>query len=449
MTIDPVIEKTIAFISKHQMIDPGRPVMLAVSGGLDSMVMLHIFAVSDIPVCVAHYNFQLRGEESVQDEKFVKDATDSLKLPFFSKSASCLSYAENKGISIQEAAREMRYNWLAEIALSNGYHRIATAHHLDDSIESFFINLLRGTGIFGLKGIPLINGPVIRPLLFLKRQEIYDFAIRNDLHWRDDSSNRSDKYLRNRIRTELLPVLNQMHDDFSIRMGKNFERLVGEASLLEQLISQFKKTHFEKTNQHTIIRWQNRHLANGNSALLYHCLKEYGFQFVQTQAILSADVGSLFISPEYELLVDRESFLVRKLSKAERKESFVVASLNESINTPEGMFSIREIDLASVKFNNQRSIEYIDLDQVEFPMLLRRWREGDIFYPLGLKGKKQKIQDLFTNYKLSRFQKEHQWILTSGDSIVWVVGIKLDSRYKIKNKTCRVAEVAFNPPDEF
>ncbi len=429
------------FLLTHDLIVPGKPALLAVSGGIDSVCMCHLFARSGMDFAVAHCNFGLRGLESDGDEYFVQELAHNLGGRFFSRHFETQEYASEQGISVQMAARELRYAWFEDIARQHGFGVIATAHHADDAIETFLINLLRGTGISGLQGIPLKNGKLIRPLLFTGREEIENYVKDNRLRFRKDSSNDEDHYLRNKIRQQLIPVFTGISPHFKNTMKANLSRLQEAGLALKTLTDQSVKDSVLRHRETTNISLQALSKYKPLPFFLHHILKEYGFHedvIDQLLLNLTRQSGKYYQSAHYRLLHDRDKLILTPLEKESKSQDGVtIGPSQKEINTPLAL-RIEYVERpANFTIPQDRHTACIDRDTIEFPLILRRWKAGDVFHPLGALGKK-KLSDFFTDHKFSRIDKENCWLLCTGDRVVWVVGHRLAHPFRVTTKTKRL-----------
>ncbi len=427
-----MLQKFQNHISQNFSFLKGKKLLLATSGGLDSMVMVDLFHRMDCEIAMAHCNFQLRGIESVEDQKFVQEYARANKIDLFEIEFETENYAEKHQLSTQVAARELRYNWFQEILESEKFDYILTAHHADDSLETFIINLSRGTGIEGLTGIPAQNGKIIRPLLIFSREEIENFAKENQIKWRDDSSNASDNYLRNKIRHHLVPLLKELNPDFlsSFQKTQNYlqetKTLAQDASILvfnEVAKSMNKAIHLDIN----LLKKRTNY-----KAYLYHWLNEYGFTaWDDIYDLVDGQSGKQVFSPHYRLLKDRETLLLIPIKIETVIEEFRIEKNQNKVNFPLNL-SFCKVDDVGVGSNT--SI-FVDDDKLRFPLVLRKWKIGDTFQPFGMNGKTKKVSKLFKDEKKSLVEKENIWLLCSDNQIVWVVGLRQDERFKIENTT--------------
>ena len=401
-----------------------KKLLLAVSGGIDSMVLLDLFYKLRFDICVVHCNFQLRGKESKGDEMLVREICQDSYIPYFIESFDTTEFAKINKLSIQLAARKLRYDWFQEI-ISLGFDYVLTAHHLDDNVETFLINFTRGTGLEGLTGIPAQNGNIIRPLLPFSREEIENYALENKIQWREDSSNASDKYFRNKLRHNIVPTLKELNTGFldsfqnTLHHLQQAESLVNDASKLV-----FEKVVEEKENQleihlNSLLQFKNY------KAYLYQWLKEYGFSaWNDIYDLVEAQSGKQVFSETHVLLKDREKLILSERKSTDKSEVFIIESLDSKVNIP--------LKLVFSRFSGGRDVNsnciFVDENKLKFPLTIRKWREGDYFYPSGMNGKK-KLSKYFKDEKYSLLDKENQWLLCSEDQIIWVIGKRADNRF--------------------
>ncbi len=435
-------EALLKFIEQHQLIRGNEKMIAAVSGGVDSVVLLHLLLKTKIPCAVAHCNFRLRGEESDGDEGFVQGLAKKYKLPYFVKHFHTEEYASRKGISIQMAARELRYDWFDELLLTEGYDRAATAHNQDDQLETFLINIIRGTGLKGLTGIPVRNGQIIRPLLFASREEILEYAGKNKIHFREDSSNISDKYLRNKVRHRLIPLLETMNPEFRFTLTGDMERFREAWLIHEAAIGHYEKELFTRKKNSLIIPFEKIDALDHPEVILYEVLKKFGFTRSQTDDMiqnLEGQAGKQFYSKDYRLIRDRDALILTSSMKKRESEKYYIDEKTNFIGQPLRM-EFRHLKSEGLKIPKDPSIATLDADKLDFPLILRRWQEGDYFIPLGMEDFK-KISDFFVDIKLSLHDKEHTWLLTTGRDIVWVVGKRIDQRFRVGPQTKQVLQI--------
>jgi tRNA(Ile)-lysidine synthase len=440
-----MIEEFKSQLFRRLQIPASARILVAVSGGMDSVALLHLLRSAEIETSLAHANFQLRGDESDSDELFVKNLADAFGLPFYCMRFDTTHFFEKEGISTQMAARKLRYAWFEEIAAGDCWDYIATAHHMDDQIETFFINLLRGTGISGLKGIPARGGRIIRPLLTFYRSDIEAWVKTHRLDYREDSSNFKTDYLRNRIRHHLIPALDDLQPSFRKIMAGNIDHLTAAEAFFRDGINEMAKTILEKTESETKISVPGLRQSGHGPLLLHEILQPLAFSTTQTQQIwqaLDGQAGKTFYSHTHRLVKDRNQLIVQALTGAGNDEGeFVIEKDTSEILTPlhlQFQVRTRDIDFQPVADPNQA---FLDHDTIQFPLKLRKWRQGDRFKPLGMKGR-MKLSDFFTSNKFSLADKEKAWLLTDADDeIMWIIGHRIAQPYRIKAGTKSVLAI--------
>lgn len=410
---------------------------MAVSGGMDSMVMLHLFHQAGFSIAVAHCNFQLRGEESDEDEIFVAAKCKKWGIPFHSIRFDTNNYAIQHGLSVQMAARELRYNWFHQVKEKENIDWIATAHHLSDSVETVLLNLSRGTSLDGLLGIAEKNGFVIRPLLFATHNEITNYAAETGVVWREDRSNETDDYQRNFIRHQIIPKLKQVNPDFEQSIAKMVERLSGDGAILTHAIEVWKKQFQRNENDKVILAKKGFEPSlddSYNSALLWRLLRGFGFHFDQSKKIVQAlngQSGKQFLSTSHQLVVDREYLILVPLSSE-------LAEVTIEEGQVDAYMGNRQLTFLSTtiggSINNEEAAIMLDIDSLRFPLTWRKWKAGDFFFPLGMTGRK-KISDFLVDQKVSLVDKRAVSVLESAGEIAWVVGYRIDDRFKVKPTT--------------
>lgn len=440
-----MIEEFKSQLFRHLQISKGARILVAVSGGMDSVALLHLLRNAEIDSGVAHANFKLRGDESDSDELFVKNLADSFGRPFYCKHFDTEHFAQKEGISTQMAARQLRYAWFEEIADEGRWEFVATAHHMDDQIETFFINLLRGTGISGLKGIPARSGRIIRPLLTFYRSDIESWVKTHRLDYREDSSNYKTDYLRNRIRHHLVPVLDELQPSFRKIMAGNIDHLTAAEAFFRDGVNEMIKTLLRKTEAETKISVPGLKQSGYGQLLLHEILQPLSFSTTQTQQIwqaLDGQAGKTFYSHTHRLVKDRDQLIVQHLSRTgDDAVEFVIAKDTSEILTPLHLqFQVqpKDMDFQPVADPNQA---FLDRDTINYPLKLRKWRQGDRFKPLGMKGR-MKLSDFFTSNKFSLADKEKTWLLTDADDeIVWIIGHRIAQPCRIKAGTKSVLAI--------
>ncbi len=431
----------------------GKKLLVASSGGIDSMVLTHLLSKLDYQISLAHCNFHLRGKESDLDETFVVQTAKSIQIPHHIISFDTKEYAKEKNISIQMAARDLRYTWFEKLLQNQDLDFLLTAHHADDNLETFLINFSRGTGLEGLTGIPAINNKIIRTLLPFSRKEIEQYAKENKISWREDQSNKETKYLRNKLRHELIPLLKELNPSLLESFNKTVDHLDGSNQLVKDRIKELKKEIEIKDGENSKFKIQNLELLNNPKAYLYELLKDYGFtQWEDVLSLLHAQTGKQVVSKTHRLLKHREYLIVSPLSiesnqlkKHKIDDSTTNIKINNSLdNKKDLLLNLQQISndenhIPDIK-NTSPNIVIIDKDLLKFPLIVRKWDNGDYFYPFGLQGRK-KLSKYFKDEKMSLLEKENIWLLCSKNEIVWVIGKRLDDRYKITNKTKKILKI--------
>ncbi|WP_298511745.1 tRNA lysidine(34) synthetase TilS [uncultured Kordia sp.] len=423
------IEKHIA---EHLSFLKASKLLIAISGGLDSVVLAKLFYDLKFSVAFAHCNFQLRGEESDGDESFVKQLAANWNVKVFTKKFETENFANTQKISIQMAARVLRYEWFQEIANTYEYDYILTAHHKDDALETFLINLSRGTGIEGLTGIPQQNENIVRPLLTFTRSDIKAYAEAHNLQWREDSSNASTKYIRNKIRHDIVPLLKELNPAFMDNFEKTQEYLRQSKDILHESVQKLREQFVENVadGQYRIEIDELQKLANPK-AYTYELLKEFGFNaWDDISDLLTGQSGKQLFSPNYRLIKDRAYLLIQKRTNEETASEILINDSESIIKTPIRL-QIEEVTRIT---DTGKNVLYVEKEMLKFPLIVRKWQNGDYFYPFGMKGKK-KLSKYFKDEKYSLIDKENQWLLCSGENIVWIIGKRSDNRYKLTKPT--------------
>lgn len=399
------------------------------------MVLAYLLKESDCTFTMAHCNFQLRGNESDGDEKFIRDFALQNKIKLFVTRFDTESFATDNKLSIQVAARQLRYIWFYQLLEENKLDYILTAHHLDDNLETFLINLTRGTGLDGLTGIPAQNNRIVRPLLNFSREEIRNFAVENKIEWREDSSNASDKYLRNKLRHDIIPMLKSLNPSFLDSFQDTLNNLQQAKSLAEDAsVLVYKQVVSEKENQKHFNISELKRLTN-YKAYLYEWLKPFGFRaWEDIYELTEAQSGKIILSENYRLLKDREYLILEPIKE---KDSGIYEIIGNEIKTPIPL-KISETDQI-IKASDTHRI-YVDKETLKFPLHIRKWREGDYFCPTGIDGKK-KVSKYFKDEKMSLSEKENTWLLISDNKIVWIIGKRSDRRFYVSNTTQQILKI--------
>ena len=405
--------------------------LLAVSGGLDSVILAHLCHDAKLDFAIMHCNFNLRGEESDQDENFVVDLADSLDVEVYTQSFDTLKFAENSGISVQMAARDLRYQWFEELRTSLQYDYILTAHHANDNVETFFINLIRGTGPEGLTGINRDANYIIRPLLAYTREELEAFAEEKKYVWREDSSNASDKYMRNKIRHHLVPLMQELNPQFLNSFAKTQEYLSDSLDLVEDYMSLLYPKVIQKDTYGYSLDIPFLQKIPHRKQVLYQLLKSFGFtEWNDVYELLEAQPGKMVFSESHRLIKDRDKLILTEKSRKPEDQEYRLSREEELVMIPDvGTFHISEVDKMEKPSKN---CIYVPASKLQFPLSIRKWKKGDFFHPFGMKGRK-KLSDYFKDEKFSLPEKENTWILCSGEDIVWIISHRADNRFAVEN----------------
>lgn len=414
-------------------------ILLAVSGGVDSVVLAHLCKKANLNFSLAHCNFQLRGEESDGDENFVVELADALEVEVFIEDFETEAYAREKKISVQMAARELRYNWFREIRETVQFDFIFTAHHANDNLETVLINFVRGTGLDGLTGIPEENNFVLRPLLDFTRVEIEGYARNTALKWREDSSNDSTKYLRNKIRKEVVPKLLELNPQLLDSFNKTRKNLLQSSVLIEDYISAlFPRIAKEEDFGYSFKIKLLKTIPNLR-AVLYELFRSFGFtEWNDVYDLLDAQPGKIVYSGSHRLIKDRENLLLTILPP-KNDMIYHIQQDEEVVMLSIGTFQFEEVE--EIADEDKKHI-YLDPEKLDFPLTIRRWQIGDSFFPFGMEGKK-KLSKFFKDEKLSLPEKENCWLLCSKNRIVWVIGYRADRRFAVDNTTKKILRLTY------
>lgn len=414
--------------------------LVAASGGLDSSVLCELCSQAGVQFSIAHCNFQLRGEESQRDEEFVKALARKYAVGFFVRKFDTEAYAGQMKISVQEAARDLRYNWFADLKNERGFSFTLLAHHADDNIETLLMNFFRGTGLRGLTAMPeenLDEKSVLRPLLELRRKDILEFAKHNQLQWVEDSSNLSSKYTRNYFRNELLPAIKKVYPQVEENLLGNIDRFKKTNALYATAVGELKKKLCEKHVTETRIPILKL-MKYQHTSLIYEIIKDYGFGERQVEEVIKladADSGKFIENEFFQIIKHRNWFIIAPKTTA--TDTVAIEEGTKKICFSAGQLEFKTIAREKFQIQKKESIAQLDARHIQFPMVLRKWRQGDYFYPLGMR-KKKKLARFFIDQKLSKNQKETIWVLESNRKIIWVVGLRIDDRFKVTDSTTSV-----------
>ena len=406
--------------------------LLAHSGGVDSSVLFDLFLKLDLQFGLVHCNFNLRGNESEDDYNFVKEIADSNKKIFFYKKFNTIKYSTLNKKSIQLSARELRYSWFLEILEKENYKYIVTAHHLNDQLETFLINSSRGSGLKGIIGIPSKNNNLLRPLLIFSKDKILDYAKKNKIKWREDSSNKENKYLRNFIRNKIIKDWIKYDPELINKFSNTLKNLNSTHEAFKVIIKKFKKDYFVENGNGYYISIKELKKLNPIDFYLFQLFEAYGYSnTTDLSNLINSQSGKYLLSKSHRLTKGREVLILSKIKNLSKDEFYW--NLKKSFNIP--------IELKIVKNNNfdNKTIS-LNKNDLKLPLIVRKWKIGDFFYPNGMKGKK-KISKYFKDEKFDINQKENQWLLCSGDNILWVIGKRADRRFLAKKQSPNIINI--------
>jgi len=428
-----------------------KKLLIAISGGVDSVVLMHLLQLLNFDVTLAHCNFQLRNKESDKDEEFVNNLGKKLNIEVFTTKFDTEEFASENKLSTQVAARNLRYTWFNELLEKHQFDYVVTAHHADDNLETFLINLTRGTGLEGLTGIPAINGKTVRPLLIFSRDEIVAYAKKNSIDWREDKSNASSKYLRNKIRHQIVPILKEINPSLIASFSKTTTFLQESQQIIDDRVEAISKNicinndlstapvcrtgRLEETNTTLKIDIQKLQKLSNPKAYLYQLLKKYHFtEWNDVAHLINAQSGKQVVSKSHRLLKDRDFLLLSTLDKnisLRAVETFFIKENMAKITVP---IHLLLTNTSEKPIKNKHSI-YIDKDLLKYPLCVRKWQKEDYFYPSGMQGKK-KLSKYFKDEKLSLLEKENSWLLCNATKdIIWIIGKRQDNRFITTNNT--------------
>lgn len=436
-----------AYIQNEGLIKPKQKVLLAISGGMDSVVLAHLLNASLIPFELAHVNFQLRGEESERDESFVKDLASSLGVPLHMKKADTISFAEEHKLSIQEAARKIRYTWFEELLNTHQLDLVCTAHHADDDVETMLMNVCRGTGLMGMRGILPKQGKIIRPLLFASRDQIQEYATAHHLQFVEDSSNASDKYARNYIRHHIIPQLTQLWPEAAENLRLNMVRFKESEGLYREALQRKlnKLIHLKEDGLYVPV--EGLRFTKPLRTIVFELFHDKGFSAKQVNEIillLDAHTGSFINSTTHRIIKNRNWLICLPLS-TDVPSIVLIQEDEKDVSFAHGNIHIHVKSSPSKDtLSTDPHIAQIDRSSLTFPLILRPWKAGDYFYPLGM-AKKKKIARFLIDQKVPRHIKERVLVLESAGRICWVVGHRIDDRFKIRSSTPEIVEFQFKP----
>ncbi|MET0299925.1 MAG: tRNA lysidine(34) synthetase TilS [Flavitalea sp.] len=452
-------------VNENNLFSAADLLILAVSGGADSAVMTDVLAKAGYSFVIAHMNFNLRAAESRRDEDFVRSLASLYNTQVYVENVDAAAYSSENNLSIQEAARILRYSWFDKVrqqlpANPNSEKKypdvkIVTAHHKDDSVETMMMHLFRGTGIAGLRGINAVNGKIVRPMLVFTKDEIRDYALQNGLKWVEDSSNQLDKYTRNYFRNQFIPLLKNIYPNVEQNLYANLERFTDTDKLYRLTVDQkLKKLQQVHDNEiHIPVRKLKKEVAWGT--LLFELLHPLGFTSGQVEQVIllaDADTGKQVISEQYRVFKNRDWMIIAPVA-VENSAYHIIDNTDAIVQIGSSKLSLELFDRPAVEFNKDKpgvpvetsnAIAWLDAGKISWPLLLRRQKTGDYFYPLGMK-KKKKIARFMIDAKLSRTQKESAWVLESAGKIIWLVNMRIDDRVSISSSTVKILKIRTSP----
>lgn len=433
-----MIKRFLEYSEQNRLFGKKNKLLLAVSGGIDSMVMAGLFREAGVNYAIAHCNFSLRGAESDGDEQFVRGCAGKHKIHFYSKTFDTLAFAAEKGISVQMAARELRYSWFDKIVTEDGFDAVAVAHNMNDNAETFLINLLRGTGLNGLTGMSPHHGNVIRPLLFATRDEIAAYAAQKGIKFREDSSNSQIKYIRNRLRNRVMPELIEVNSHSLSAITATMEHLGSSAAIIETYIGEIRKSVFRTSGDDITADVSALSSLRPEGALMFELFRKYGVspgQIRDLLALLEAPSGKYITTASHRILRDRNRLMITD-RKSDQEPVWSFESVDEM--SLSGLYSdVAVINRGTDPLPSGSLIACLDLDLLRFPLTVRRWKPGERFSPLGMDGTK-KISDFLIDLKVPVACKEKVMLLLSGDEVVWVMGYRIDNRYRVTAATGKI-----------
>ncbi|MEP6736482.1 MAG: tRNA lysidine(34) synthetase TilS [Chryseolinea sp.] len=420
-------------IEKFELCSKSDPILLAVSGGIDSVSMLYLFREAGYHVGVAHCNFQLRGQESDDDEQFVAAICKAFDIPVYVKRFETEAHAWENTLSTQMAARELRYTWFNELLKTHSYKRIATAHHFDDTMETILLNLIKGSGLDGFTGIPVRNGDVIRPLLFSSRKDIEQYALRKGIVWREDHSNNTDDYQRNFVRHHIIPKFKELNPSLENSWKTGLEKAKSEMNFLNHAYDEWKSIFVAISRDRAEISKEGLS-RNQNASLLWRYIRTFGFNYDQSKEIIRAlhgQPGKRFVSHTHNLAIDRDVLIITP--RQQHWSEAIIDSDQPDASLGPWLLSVEKIE-TNDRIPSSQNVALFDASLLTFPLIWRKWKSGDYFYPLGL-GHRKKLSDFFIDQKLSVADKDNVTIIECDGRIAWVAGYRIADQFKLGEKT--------------
>lgn len=432
------------YIQQNHLFHPKDKLLLAVSGGVDSVVLCELCKQAGYDFAIAHCNFKLRGSDSESDEQFVKQLAEKYAVPFYVTAFDTNAAAKATKKSIEETARNLRYEWFEEIRSKNDYAFIVTAHHANDNIETVLMNFFRGTGIKGLHGILPKQNKIVRPLLFAKKEALATFAAANKLAFVTDYTNDQNDFTRNYFRNGLIPAIQKVFPAAEENLLGNITRLGEAEQLYNEAINTYKKKLLEVKGNEVHIPILKLQQTKPQQTVLFEIIKDYGFTSHQTEevtALLQSESGKYVQSSTHRIIRNRK-WLIISPNKTEEAANILIEEDDKEILFSGGQLRIEQYSTFDIQHSTL--IAQLDAAEIKFPLLLRKWKQGDYFYPLGMQ-KKKKLSRFFIDQKLSITDKEKVWVLECNKKILWIIGLRIDDRFKITANTKQVLHINFNP----
>ncbi len=445
MSYLPLEHKVLHFIRQHRLIKEGEKVLVALSGGIDSMVLLQLLYRLHFRVNVAHCNFKLRGKESDADEFLCEEVCKQLQIPFHQIHFDTLAYAGEKKISVQMAARELRYAWFRKLSYAHGYPVTATAHHLDDQAETVLLNLLTGKSVESMQGIPVRNNNIVRPLLNCTKEELHRYAVEKSLHWREDQSNEQNSYQRNYIRNEIMPMLQVMNPAVSGQLHTMAERMNEWNLLAEEGVHHLLSGCTEEKDGYTLFHLQPILDHPARKMLLWKLLSPYGFEGAIIQEIAHPDLqaGKKFHASPYTLRIDRNTAFLEKDGTETIENTYVIPEKTDLLVMEKGNLKIELVPSSQIaQIPPDSNQAFIDASKLRFPLEVRGWNQGDFFYPLGM-DRPKKLSDFFIDKKIPVYEKHQKHLVLSDGNIIWIIGERIDHRYRMTENTEHVLHITY------
>ncbi|HYG38808.1 MAG TPA: tRNA lysidine(34) synthetase TilS [Cytophagales bacterium] len=430
------------FIKDNQLFKKHDKLLVATSGGADSVVLCHLLKELNINFIIAHCNFKLRGQESDEDELFVRALGKKLTIKVLVKEFDTLKEAESNKVSIQMVARELRYGWFNDLLKEEKCTYLATGHHKSDNLETILLNLTRGTGLAGLHGIKPKSNKIVRPLLFASKETIIQFLNENNIQYREDSSNASNKYYRNAIRHQVIPELKKINPNIESTITTFIEKITSIEEILNKEVEEFKAKRITVRQKDIYIDINGLDTEAGTLIKLYKTLEPYDFSFDQCKSLISVlekQSGKVFKTQQFKAVKDRHKIIISPIISSQ-EVNFLIDESTVDIKTDNLILSLRKINADQFSLKKDKNYAQLDNDKLKYPLSLRYWEKGDFFYPLGMQ-KKKKLSDFFIDQKVPLSEKEKTLVLVSDQQIVWIIGERIDDRYKITTDTKEILEV--------